>query len=257
MCHMTLVAITLALVNRIRAVRQALQERYPDAFTLEEVARRLGVSALTLRSWEYDRHRPRKRQAERLARALGTTIEDLGLAEPAATATQPAATAAPGDDMPEPGKPTVALAIIVRNGHVLMTERRFKEGPFAWGFPSGQVELPGETAEEAAVREVREELAASVRVLRRLGERVGPTGRHMVYLACELADGSEPELVDHEELAGIHWLTLAELDERAAPQGGVFAPVREYLARVLISAEAGSRRRGGGTEDAAGLNPAG
>jgi 8-oxo-dGTP diphosphatase len=134
-----------------------------------------------------------------------------------------------------PDKPPVALAIIVRDDRVLMTQRRFTEGTFAWGFPSGQVE-PSETPEQTIVREVREELAADVAVEHRLGERVGPTGRHMIYFACHLTEGSEPTLVDHEELAGFHWLTLPDADAKATPQGGIFAPVREYLGHVLSAA---------------------
>ncbi len=131
-----------------------------------------------------------------------------------------------------PDKPPVALAVIVRDDRVLMTQRRFTEGTFAWGFPSGQVEQ-SEIPEQTIVREVREELGADIAVKHRLGERLGPTGRHMIYFACHLTEGSEPTLVDHEELAGLHWLTLPDADAKAAPQGGIFTPVREYLDQVL------------------------
>jgi 8-oxo-dGTP diphosphatase len=131
-------------------------------------------------------------------------------------------------------RPSVALAVIGRDGRVLMTKRRFREGAFAWGFPSGQIE-PGETPEEAAVREAREELALTVTAESVLGERTpAATGRHLIYVACRIVAG-EPVLVDHEELAGFDWLTLAEADELAAAQGGIFEPVRDYLVRLAAT----------------------
>jgi 8-oxo-dGTP diphosphatase len=67
----------------------------------------------------------------------------------------------------------IAAAIIVKDGLVLMIRRRVPEGQLSWQFPSGKIE-PGETGEEAAVRETAEEVGLTVGVLRRLGERVHP-----------------------------------------------------------------------------------
>jgi 8-oxo-dGTP diphosphatase len=130
-------------------------------------------------------------------------------------------------------RPPIAAAIIVQDGRVLMTRRRFSEGSLVWGFPTGEVE-PGESPEQAAVREVREEVGLQVAVERRLGERDHPaTGRHMVYIACRVQSGSA-ELVDHEELAEAAWCTLEELLERVP--SGIFQPVLEHLERVLTPA---------------------
>lgn len=57
----------------------------------------------------------------------------------------------------------VVAAIIRKGGKILATQRgcgNFKGG---WEFPGGKIEL-GETAEEAVVREIHEELAADIRV---------------------------------------------------------------------------------------------
>jgi 8-oxo-dGTP diphosphatase len=53
---------------------------------------------------------------------------------------------------------TVAAAVVWRDGRVLLT-RRPPGGPFGlkWEFPGGKLE-PGESAEQALVRELREEL---------------------------------------------------------------------------------------------------
>ncbi|MET8452193.1 NUDIX domain-containing protein [Streptomyces sp. NPDC005209] len=58
-----------------------------------------------------------------------------------------------------------AAVCVVDEGRVLLQRRR-DDG--AWGFPGGAVEL-GESAEEAAVREVREETGLDVRVTGLLG----------------------------------------------------------------------------------------
>jgi len=72
---------------------------------------------------------------------------------------------------PRPGKPTktalsAGCAVIDAEGRVLLIRRADER---LWGLPKGTVE-PGETLEETAVREVREETGLQVRVLRPLLE---------------------------------------------------------------------------------------
>jgi 8-oxo-dGTP diphosphatase len=58
----------------------------------------------------------------------------------------------------------VVAALIERRGRVLLSRRRSDQSfPLTWEFPGGKVE-PGETAEAALVREIREELGCTVRV---------------------------------------------------------------------------------------------
>jgi DNA-binding transcriptional regulator YiaG len=66
--------------NRIRQRRLELAKQHPQAFSAAAVARQLGVSDWTVRSWEMDRTRPNKRHAKALARLLGVSVEELGLA---------------------------------------------------------------------------------------------------------------------------------------------------------------------------------
>ena len=87
------------------------------------------------------------------------------------------------------GRPGIAAAVVVSGGRVLLVRRRVREGQLSWQFPAGEVE-PGETREEAAVRETREETGLSVTVVQALGERVHPaTGRLMSYTACAVVGG--------------------------------------------------------------------
>jgi 8-oxo-dGTP diphosphatase len=79
----------------------------------------------------------------------------------------------------------IAAAVIAAGGRVLLIRRAVAEGGLSWQFPAGKVE-PGESAEDAAVRQAFEETGVVVRALVRLGERVHPlTGRIMLYVACE------------------------------------------------------------------------
>lgn len=58
-------------------------------------------------------------------------------------------------------------AVIRRNGKVFATQRGY--GPFkdGWEFPGGKME-PGETAQDALLREIREELDAEIEIGRLL-----------------------------------------------------------------------------------------
>ncbi|MEW1816616.1 MULTISPECIES: NUDIX hydrolase [Streptomyces] len=129
-------------------------------------------------------------------------------------------------------RPDVAAAVIVHEGRVLMVRRRVSEGSLRWQFPAGKVE-PGETREDAAVRETREETGLAVTVVKRLGERVHPeTGRPMSYIACEVLGGTA-HVAAPDELADLAWVTHGELP-RYVPHG-VFGTVQAYLDAVLPS----------------------
>lgn len=129
-------------------------------------------------------------------------------------------------------QPVVSMAIIVRDGAVLMIQRRQKEGELLWAFVGGAVE-DGETPEEAAVREVAEEVGLTVKAERVLGERVHPkTGRAMVYVACAVVDG-EPVVLDADEVAEVAWVKHDQIP--AHVPYGLFEPVQAYLDGALAS----------------------
>lgn len=127
-------------------------------------------------------------------------------------------------------KPAIAAAIIVDEGRVLLVRRRVKEGQLSWQFPAGEVE-PGESNEDAAVRETREEVGLTVRAVKSLGERVHPaTGRTMAYIACKVVDG-DAYVADEEELAELAWCDRTLLKEHVPYP--FYGPVQEYFATVL------------------------
>lgn len=55
----------------------------------------------------------------------------------------------------------VVAAVIVRDGRYFATQRGYGEYKDKWEFPGGKVE-PGESCEEALIREIREELATTI-----------------------------------------------------------------------------------------------
>ncbi|HJV05615.1 MAG TPA: NUDIX hydrolase [Actinomycetota bacterium] len=68
---------------------------------------------------------------------------------------------------------TSAGGVVVRHGEggpeVLLASRRTRRGDLVWGLPKGLVE-PGESAEDTAMREVREETGYPARVRQPLGD---------------------------------------------------------------------------------------
>jgi 8-oxo-dGTP diphosphatase len=128
-------------------------------------------------------------------------------------------------------KPGISAAIIVSEGRVLMVRRAVKEGELMWQFPAGGIE-PGETPEEAAVRETLEETGLKVEAESLIGQRVHPkTGREMSYTACRVIDG-EAHVADAEELDAVAWVSLAEIPEYVPY--GLFEPVQAYLDETLV-----------------------
>jgi 8-oxo-dGTP diphosphatase len=123
----------------------------------------------------------------------------------------------------------VVGAAVVRDGQVLAARRTTPPGAAGrWEFPGGKVE-PGETAAEALVREIREELGCTVAIDGWLaGEQsIGTT--HVLRVAiCHLLDEAPRPGADHDEL---DWLSPERLDgvDWLAPDRPFLPQVREIL----------------------------
>ena len=106
----------------------------------------------------------------------------------------------------------VVAGLVVRDGLVLITQRRADQAlPLQWEFPGGKVE-PGESPVAAMVRELREEIGVTVEV-GRIWEvlfHAYPTfDLVMLVYACRLVEG-EPRAV---EVADVQWVEPARLPE--------------------------------------------
>lgn len=105
------------------------------------------------------------------------------------------------------------VAAIIRDGERLFaTQRGYGEYKDGWEFPGGKVE-PGETPQEALVREIKEELDADIIVgdLLTIVEYDYPTFHlSMDCFWATLVEGSKMKLLEHE---AAKWLTLDNIDE--------------------------------------------
>ena len=105
------------------------------------------------------------------------------------------------------------VAAIIRDGdRIFATQRGYGEYKDGWEFPGGKVE-PGETPQEALVREIKEELDADIIVgdLLTTVEYDYPTFHlSMDCFWAALVEGSKMKLLEHE---AAKWLAMDELDE--------------------------------------------
>ena len=105
----------------------------------------------------------------------------------------------------------VAAAVIYDGDRYFATQRGYGDWKDFWEFPGGKIE-PGETPEEALVREIREELEMEISIAGRLAEVEYDYPEFHLSMVCYIARISEgqPVLKEHE---AARWLKKEELDE--------------------------------------------
>ena len=109
----------------------------------------------------------------------------------------------------------VVAAIIRRGNEIFATQRGYGEFKDWWEFPGGKIE-PGESQQQALVREIREELDATIEVgeLLQTVEWDYPTFHLTMHcfwceLTCEALHLNEHEAaswLDREHLRSVKWL---------------------------------------------------
>lgn len=106
----------------------------------------------------------------------------------------------------------VVAGAIIKDGYVFAAQRGNKgETKFKWEFPGGKIE-PGETPQEALVRELQEELKIKVKVYERITNIVDEYPTQILHIdtyRCELLEGT-PTLTEHINMA---WSNKEELDQ--------------------------------------------
>lgn len=106
------------------------------------------------------------------------------------------------------------VAAIIRDGDaVLATQRGYGDSAGGWEFPGGKVE-PGEAPEQAIVREIQEELCATIEVDGFLVTVEHDYPAFHLTMHCYWAHVAQGrlELLEH---SAAKWLTLATIDDVA------------------------------------------
>jgi 8-oxo-dGTP diphosphatase len=115
-----------------------------------------------------------------------------------------------------------ALAVVVRDGQVLLAQRRNPPDAGLWGFPGGHVEL-GETALAAAARELLEETGIIARPLDYLTnidvlrhDETGAVTTHFLLAAvlCDYVSGTPRAADDVQDAA---WISIDTVRRDALP----------------------------------------
>ncbi|MBI3865298.1 MAG: NUDIX domain-containing protein [Planctomycetia bacterium] len=115
----------------------------------------------------------------------------------------------------------VAVVVAHKDGRILL-ERRSDCG--WWGLPGGRID-PGESAEQAAIREVFEETGLNVRITRLIGLYSEPEGRIVTYpdnvvqlvdvaIAAEIVSG---RLTISPESLDLQYFEPAKLPDELVP----------------------------------------
>lgn len=126
----------------------------------------------------------------------------------------------------------VVAAIIIHENKIFATQRGYGEFKDGWEFPGGKIE-PGETSQEALVREIKEELDIEIKVKDFLETvEYDYPGFHlsMDCFFCTIKSG-ELVLKEHEAAKWLTMETLDSVDWLPADQG-LIEGIREYLCVV-------------------------
>ena len=123
----------------------------------------------------------------------------------------------------------VVAAIIIENGKVFATQRGYGEFKDGWEFPGGKIE-PGETPEEAIVREIKEELDTEVEVIELLDTVEYDYPNFHLSMGCFICKIKSGDLVLKEHEAA-RWLTKDTLGsvEWLPADMGLVGEIEKYL----------------------------
>ena len=113
----------------------------------------------------------------------------------------------------DPQMKVISNVILMRDNKILLGLRSADRATFpgCWAVPGGHLE-PGETAEEAALREMQEELGVSVGNLSVLEPIALEADNQSILFHMFTAtqwQGGEP-LIQNEEHSKIHWFSITE-----------------------------------------------
>ena len=123
----------------------------------------------------------------------------------------------------------IALVLIEKNGSFLLIKRKKPLLGLLWAFPGG-VQNPGETEEQSAIREAKEETGLDVEIVgTKLFEWKHPrTYVQTVYFHCKQLDPNQEAIIGEEyEIAEMEWVPASEVFERFTTESSPL--IREFV----------------------------
>lgn len=104
---------------------------------------------------------------------------------------------------------TIAGVVICDRGRYLLVQENLEKCYGQWNWPAGYVD-DGETAEQAAVREVKEEVGLDVKLSEKAGEWFdADVGRTRVLFFVDRFSGEMT--IQNSEILGAAWFTASEI----------------------------------------------
>ncbi|MEZ9460635.1 NUDIX hydrolase [Vibrio splendidus] len=99
----------------------------------------------------------------------------------------------------------IAMAVVVRDGKVLVQKRfRYRQG-MVFEFPGGLVD-PGESGSQAAIRELWEETGLKDLLLLGTHQALNNFAGEIHYVVLRADQNDEPKMVDAERQQTFYWL---------------------------------------------------
>ena len=127
----------------------------------------------------------------------------------------------------------VVAAIIIHENKIFATQRGYGEFKDGWEFPGGKIE-PGETPQEALVREIKEELDIEIEVKDFLESVKYDYLEFPLSMDCFFCTIRSGELVlkEHET---VKWLTAEMLEsvEWLSADMGLVEGIRDYMGNQI------------------------
>ena len=103
-----------------------------------------------------------------------------------------------------------ACVAILNEGKILMARQTYRGKTF-WTFPGGSIES-GETPQQAAIREVKEEVGLNVELVGMLCQRPRSTSSGTYFCYLGRITGGNLKLADNDqELHDVQWFRLREV----------------------------------------------
>lgn len=111
------------------------------------------------------------------------------------------------------GRRGVVAIILRENAFLVIRRSQWVTAPGLLCFAGGGIE-PGESEEEALIREMHEELTLQVQPVTRVWESVTAWGTHLAWWTAQIAQDAQP-IPNPQEVAEVHWMPAEQLMKTA------------------------------------------